>query len=239
MTTTTTTPDLIGLFSRDRLGRVRSPITMPGYRRGQAPANKGTRRQPEPLAREEVIAIIKQTSRRGLGGFRDRALIVLLWRCGLRITEALDLRVRDLDLDHMFLRVQHGKGNKYRMVALDETTVKELREWLRLRDMIPGLPASAPVFCTISQPAPGGRMGAPQFRSKLKILAQRAGVDRDVYPHQFRHTCARDLIEDGLSVLVVQEQLGHEHATTTEHYIGRLMPRDRLKAIHGRPNVEI
>jgi integrase/recombinase XerD len=82
-------------------------------------------------------------------------------------------------------------------------------------------------------------MGAPQFRSKLKLLAERAGVDRDVYPHQFRHTCARDLVNDGFSILVVQEQLGHEHVATTEHYIGRLMPRDRLRLIHGRSGVEL
>jgi integrase/recombinase XerD len=235
----TETPDLMGALT-DRLGRRPSPITMPGNRKGQAPGNKGLRRKPEPLSREEVLAIIRQTSRRGLGGARDRALIITLWRCSLRIAEALDLEPRDLDLEHGFLRVRNGKGNKWRMVAVDSTADKALRAWLDVRARIPNMPTSGgTVFCTITQPQPGTRMGAPAFRSKLKLLAARAGVERDVYPHQLRHTGARDMVVDGMGLLVVKEQLGHEHISTTEHYVGRLLPNQFIKQVHGRPEVEI
>lgn len=234
-------PDLMGIF-RDRLGRPPSPITMPGYRKGEAPANKGRRRSPEPFTKAEVLAIVRETSRRGHAGWRDRALIITLWRTGLRISEALDLRVRDLELEHGFLRVRHGKGDKFRIVAIDHDAVDVLADWLGRRAGIPGIASGGFVFCTISQPMPGSRMGAPQFRTKLKLLADRAGIDKDlddVYPHQLRHTHATDLVLEGHSLLVVKDQLGHDHLSTTEHYVGRLAPSHRLKVLHDRPGFEI
>lgn len=224
----------------DRLGRRPSPITMPGYRAGQPPANKGRRRKPEPLSQDEVLAILRQTSRRGYGGARDRTLIVTLWRCALRISEALDLEPRDLDLDHGFMRVREGKGGKWRMVAVDPTADKALRDWLEVRSRIPAMPEKGgKVFCTISRPEPGTRMGAPAFRTKLKLLAARAGVERDVYPHQLRHTSARDMAEDDLGLLVIQAQLGHAHISTTEHYIGQLGQAQWLDRARARPEIEI
>jgi integrase/recombinase XerD len=215
---------------------------MPGYREGQAPANKGKRRNPEPFTKDEVLAIVRQTSRRGHAGWRDRALIIVLWRTGLRISEALDLRIRDLELEHGFLRVRHGKGDKFRIVAIDPDAVTVLKEWLERRAEIPGIKPGGHVFCTISQPAPGGRMGAPQFRTKLKQLAERAGIDKhveDVYPHQFRHTHATEMVLEGHSLLLVKDQLGHDHLSTTEHYVGRLAPAQRLRALHERPGFEL
>lgn len=215
---------------------------MPGYRKGAPPANKGRRRDPEPFTQEEVRAIVRQTSRRGPAGFRDRALIVVLWRCGLRISEALDLRPRDLELEHGFLRVRHGKGDKFRIVAIDSGAKEVLADWLRRREEVPNMKRGGHVFCTISQPEPGGRMGAPQFRTKLKLLAERAGIDKDlddVYPHQFRHTHATELVMEGTPLTVVKEQLGHDHLSTTEHYVKRIAPIHLLKALHDRPEFRI
>lgn len=241
-TMTTPTPDLMEMF-RDRLGRRPSPIVMPGYRRGQPPATKGRRREPDPFTKEEVLAIVRETSRRGYGGWRDRALIIVLWRCGLRISEALDLKVRDLDLEHGFLRIRYGKGDKAGLVVIDPDAIEVLNQWLERRSRIPGIePGRGYVFCTISQPAPGGRMGAPQFRTKLKLLAERAGIDRDVddvYPHQFRHTAATDLALEGHSLPVIKEQLRHEHITTTERYIKRCAPTRLLQELQNRPGFEI
>lgn len=227
---------------RDRLGRRPSPITMPGYRKGERPATKGRRRDPEPFSEEEVLAIVRQTSRRGYGGWRDRALIITLWRAGLRISEALNLKTNHLDLDRGFLRVRYGKGGKSRIVGLDPKTVEILADWLKRRAEIPGMPQMGYVFCTISQPAPGGRMGAPQFRTKLKLLATRAGIERDawdVYPHQFRHTHATDLALEGRPMAVIKERLGHEHLSTTERYIKDVAASQLVAAIHERPSFEL
>lgn len=215
---------------------------MPGYRRGQPPATKGRHRDPEPFTKEEVLAIVRQTSRRGHAGWRDRALIVTLWRTGLRISEALDLRVRDLELEHGFLRVRHGKGDKAGIVAVDNSAVEVLREWLERRAQIPGVAPTGYVFCTISQPAPGGRMGAPQFRTKLKLLAQRAGIDKEidnVYPHQFRHTHATDLALEDVPLAVIKEQLRHNHLSTTERYIKSVAAPRLLRQLRDRPGFEI
>ena len=235
------TPDLMEVF-RDRLGRPPSPITMPGYRKGLPPANKGRRRDPEPFTQAEVLAMVRQTSRRGHAGWRDRALIITLWRTGLRISEALDLKVRDLDLEHGFLRVRHGKGDKYGLVVIDASAIEILADWLERRARIPGIKPGGYVFCTISEPAPGGRMGAPQFRTKLKLLAERAELDRDpddVYPHQFRHTHATDLALEDVPIAVIKEQLRHDHMSTTERYIQRVAPTRRLAALQNRPAFEI
>jgi site-specific recombinase XerD len=235
------TPDLMGIF-RDRLGRRPSPIVMPGYRAGQAPGNKGLIREPDPFTDDEVIAMVKETSRRGYGGWRDRALIIVLWRCGLRISEALNLRVRDLDLEHGFMKVRYGKGHKSRVVVVDPDTVEVLRDWFRRREQVPGMAANGFVFCTISQPAPGGRMGAPQFRTKLKLLAERAGLDRDpneIYPHQLRHTTATNLANEGKPISAIKEQLGHEHLSTTEGYIKRVAPVHLHRVLSDRPVLEL
>ena len=232
----------MGLF-RDRLGRRPSPVVMPGYRKGQPPATKGRRRDPDPFTKEEVLAIVRQTSRRGYGGWRDRALIIVLWRCGLRISEALALKVRDLDLEHGFLRIRHGKGDKPGLLVIDPDAIEVLSEWLKRRSEIPGIdPGRGYVFCTISQPAPGGRMGAPQFRTKLKLLAKRAGIERDiddVYPHQFRHTHATDLALEDVPITVIKEQLRHDHLATTERYIKRVAPTRLLQQLKDRPGFEI
>lgn len=215
---------------------------MPGYRKGQAPATKGRRRNPDPFTKEEVLAIVRQTSRRGHGGWRDRALIIVLWRCGLRIAEALDLKVRDLDLEHGFIRIRHGKGDKAGLVVIDPDAIEILTDWLERRSKIPGISPGGYVFCTISQPAPGGRMGAPQFRTKLKLLARRAGIERDVfdvYPHQFRHTHATDLALEGVPLSVIKEQLRHDHLSTTEGYIKRVAPTRLLQELKDRPGFEI
>jgi site-specific recombinase XerD len=215
---------------------------MPGYRKGQPPANKGRRRTPDPFTQDEIVALVKQTSRRGHGGARDRALIVVLFRCGLRISEALNLRVRDVDLERGLVRVRHGKGDKDRIAAIDVDAAEILRGWLERRAGIPGIGPGGYVFCTISQPAPGGRMGAPQFRTKLKLLAERAQLDRDrvdVIPHNMRHGHATELAHEGKPLTVIQQQLGHEHLSTTEGYIRRIAGAQLLAAMHDRPELGI
>ena len=220
----------------DRIGRRRSPVTLPGYGKGRVNRDRGQRRSPQPLSQEEIVAILRQLNPKTLGGCRDRALIVMLWRTGLRIREALDLKPEDLDLDGGFLRVMHGKGDRFRIVGIDPSALAVIREWLKLRSRIPNLPArTAPVFCTIMQPCPGGHLGQPAVRSKLKLLAERAGVEKRVHPHGFRHTHATELALENMPLYVIKEQLGHEYISTTERYIARLAPVHRLKYVHERP----
>ena len=91
------------------------------------------RRPPEVLTEAEAIALMKACSTRAPTGVRNRALIAVLWRCGLRISEALALELRDVDLQEGTVRVRHGKGDRSRTVGLDEQTTALLARWLDRR----------------------------------------------------------------------------------------------------------
>jgi site-specific recombinase XerD len=113
-----------------------------------APPASSRRRPPEVLSESEVIALIRACSTRAPTGVRNRALIAVLWRSGLRISEALALELRDVDLQAGTLRVRHGKGDRSRTVGVDEQTAAMLARWVdRRRGLRPG--ARAPVFCTL------------------------------------------------------------------------------------------
>jgi len=110
---------------------------------------------------------------------RNRALIAVLWRCGLRISEAL----RDVDLEAGTVRVRHGKGDKSRTVGIDEQTAALLARWIdRRRKLSPG--ARAPIFCTLA----GGRIDSSYVRRLLPRLAAKAGINRRVHAHGLRPT---------------------------------------------------
>jgi site-specific recombinase XerD len=124
------------------------------------------------LSEPEAIALIKACSTRAPTGIRNRALIAVLWRSGLRISEALALELRDVDLQAGTLRVRHGKGDKSRTVGVDEQTAALLARWLdRRRRLSPG--ARAPVFCTLA----GGRVDPSYARHLLPRLARNTGSE--------------------------------------------------------------
>ncbi|MGH2930611.1 MAG: tyrosine-type recombinase/integrase, partial [Solirubrobacteraceae bacterium] len=107
---------------------------------------RSRRRPPEVLSEAEVIALIKACSSRASTGVRNRALIAVLWRSGLRISEALALELRDVDLKKGTIRVRHGKGDRSRTVGVDEQTSALLARWIdRRKGFGPG--ARSPVFC--------------------------------------------------------------------------------------------
>ena len=103
----------------DAAGRRRSPATVPGYHRGRPPANKGVRYPADPPTVEEIVAVMRAAGY-GLNGLRLRALVVLMWRAGLRISEALALAETDLDGRRGAVLVRSGKGGKRREVGMDD-----------------------------------------------------------------------------------------------------------------------
>ena len=109
---------MTGLLLLDAAGRRRSPATMPGYHRGRPPRNKGLRYPADPPTVEEMVAVMRCAGD-SLHGLRTRALIVLLWRAGLRISKALALAESDLDPSRGGVLVRRGKGGKRREVGLD------------------------------------------------------------------------------------------------------------------------
>jgi integrase len=135
---------------RDRAGRARSPATMPGFHAGRAPRNKGRRYPADPPKVEEIIAVMRAAGDRPHGR-RLRGLVVIVWRAGLRIQEALALAEADFDQRRGALLVRHGKGGRRREVGMDAWGWDELQPWLEVG---PELPVG-PLFCVINGPTRG------------------------------------------------------------------------------------
>ena len=143
----------------DSAGRRRSPATMPGYHAGRAPRNKGQLYPADTPTVEEIVAVMRLTVEHR-HGWRLRAMIVVLWRAGLRIHEALALAERDLDPRRGSLLVRDGKGGKRREVGMDEWGWEQLRPWLSARAELP----LGRLFCIIDHPRTplGERRGPPR-----------------------------------------------------------------------------
>jgi Phage integrase family len=119
----------------DAAGHRRSPVTMPGFHEGRAPRNKGRRYPADPPTVEEIIAVMREAGSRA-DGVRLRALIVILWRAGLRIGEALDLAETDLDAARGAVLVRRGKGGRRREVGMDRWAWSQLEPWLAIRGQL-------------------------------------------------------------------------------------------------------
>lgn len=146
----------------DAAGRRRSPATMPGYLGGRAPRNKGMSFPADPPRPEEIIRVMRQVGgdRHGL---RVRALIAVLWRGGLRISEALALAETDVDERRGSLLVRHGKGDKRREAGMDDWGFEQLAVWLERRVELP----VGPLFCVIDGQTRGRGWAATAARCEL------------------------------------------------------------------------
>jgi integrase len=137
----------------DAAGRHRSPATLPGFHAGRPPRNKGRRYPADPPTIEEIVAVMRHAGDE-LHGRRLRELIVVLWRAGLRIHEALALGEADLDRRRGSLLVRRGKGGRRREVGMDEWAWEQLQPWLDARGELP----VGPLFCIITGPDTRTRM---------------------------------------------------------------------------------
>jgi site-specific recombinase XerD len=174
----------------------------------------------EPLTRAEVNALLAQCSRRAPTGIRNRALITVLYRTGLRIFEALALQPKDVDLDNGILRVLHGKGNKQRTVGLDSGTIDALTRWLEVRAAYVPKNGGRKLFCTLE----GQPVQQQYVRNMLRRIAAKAGVEKRVHPHGFRHTHAAELVQEHAPMTVIRDQLGHASLATTDRYLRSIAP---------------
>jgi site-specific recombinase XerD len=216
----------------DRLGRPRTPVTRPGCRRGEQPPNYGLKLPAEILTPVEIGRMIGACGR-GPGGLRHRALIVVLWRGGLRSAEALALELRDVDRDAGTLTVRHGKGNRRRVVGFDPAAFAVLERWLDVRARL-GVPRGAPVFCTITSSNLGRPLGAPYWRQTIKDLGRKAGIEKRVHSHGLRHTHATELMRERVPMVVIQRQLGHSSLGVTQRYVNHLHPHEVIEAMQQR-----
>ena len=193
------------------------------------PWNKGRKLPAEPLTQDEVLALLKGCSNRAPTGIRNRALIALFYRAGLRVKEALSLMPKDCDLKQGTIRVLHGKGDKSRLVGLDPEASAVLQRWLDRRQRL-GINGRHPVFCTLK----GKPLYSAYTRNLMKRLAAKVGIEKRVHPHGLRHTHAYELANEGTPLHVIQQQLGHSSLATTDRYVRHLNPQAVVDVMRGR-----
>jgi integrase/recombinase XerD len=189
-------------------------------------APRKAQRLPKVLARGEVDRLLAQPIGDTPAALRDRALLELMYACGLRATEAIELEVGDVDLDAGLLRAR-GKGAKERLVPIGRSAVHALRLWLaRGRPLLVGERLEPRLFVN--------RRGGGLTRQGLYKVVQRhaksAGLDKKMSPHTLRHTFATHLLAGGCDLRALQEMLGHADIATTQIYTH--LSAERLKDVY-------
>ncbi|MDR2733564.1 MAG: site-specific tyrosine recombinase XerD [Spirochaetota bacterium] len=175
---------------------------------------KSLRTLPSLLSREEVEALISWNKPNTSAGLRNRAMIELLYSCGLRISELLDLSMNNIDFTDGFLTVR-GKGSKERVVPAGESALHLLREYLGYaRQALLGKERNHYVFLNVR----GKRMSRMGAWKIVHAAALGAGIGKPLSPHTLRHSCATHLLEGGADLRSVQEFLGHADIGTTQVY---------------------
>ena len=211
----------------DAAGRRRSPATLSDFHAGRAPGSKGQRYAADPPTVDEIIAVMRHAAHARYGN-RLNGLIVVLWRAGLRINEALSLTETDLEEQRGSVLVRHGKNDRRRQVGMDAWGWTALGPWLAERAALP----VGPLFCVIAGPTAGHAWSASAARLQLHQVAVEAAVRGRFAPHQLGHAHAVELLREGIPLPLIQRQLGHiqhSHLSTNRHLPARnLLGGDHL-----------
>src|SRR4029453_3903400 len=207
----------------------RQPADGSPRRRRRRPANKGQRYPAEVLTADEVRALITACSNCAPTGVRNRALLVLLYHAGCRISEALRLLPKDLDRAAGTVTVLRGKGGTRRTIGLDPGAFAVVERWLDVRAK-QGISGRSPIVCTLK-----GKPLAPAYvRALMPRLARRAGIEKRVHAHGLRHTHAAELALEGHPMNLIQAQLGHTSLATTSRYLAHIAPAQLIAAMRAR-----
>ena len=169
---------------------------------------------PTVLSVDEVWAILDSVDLSKPEGHRNRAILEVLYSCGLRVSELVNLKISDLFPDEQFIRV-FGKGSKQRLVPIGEPALKAIRLYREIRDAGPVQKAAEDILFLNRR---GGKLTREMIFHIVKEQAAVAGIRKEISPHTFRHSFATHLVENGADLRVVQQMLGHESILTTEIY---------------------
>jgi integrase/recombinase XerD len=187
-----------------------------------------SRKLPQVLSRGEIERLLAQPKGTEPAALRDRALLELMYACGLRASEAIGLELRDLDLEEGVLRAR-GKGSKERVVPVGQSAVRALGTYLERGrgPLVKGRPEPR-LFVNFR----GGPLTRQGLYKIVRRHAMRAGLADRMSPHTLRHTFATHLLAGGCDLRSVQEMLGHADVTTTQLYTH--LSSERLKDVYFR-----
>ena len=210
------------------VGRRRPP---PASTKALPPRNKGRRYPPDPPTVEEIIAVMRAAGERP-EGVRLRGVIVVLWRAGLRISEALALNETDLDPDrgvaaHPPRQGRQASRGRNGPVGVGAPRAMAPATERRCR------PGRCSASCAV--PRAGGPARRPGIRAQLHHAARAADVRRRFAPHQLTHAHAVEMSREGISLIVIQRQLGHADLAITSRYLRGIDNTEIIAAVHDRP----
>lgn len=192
-------------------------------------AGDGGREHDELLTVDEARALIRSASNRAPTGIRNRALIVSMYRVGLRPGEALALRCGDVDLAEGTVAVPARKGGTGRVVGIDPGSAEIVRRWLQRREK-QGIDPDAPLFCTLA----GESLKAAYVRELLPRLARKAGIAKRVHPLGLRYTCAAEMAAEGYPTALIETHLGVAVSGSARRYLRQFSPDEVVSAVRGR-----
>ena len=207
-----------------------------GRRPGQPAPNKGQRYPAEPLTADEVGALLAGCSHRAPTGIRNRALVTLLYRSGLRVSEVLALRPADVDLAAHTVRLLDTKSGQPQTRGFHPSADDALARWLDTRKALGigrrrlecgGAGTGGRLVCTLA----GGPLSDDYVRGLLRRLGARAGIAKRVHPHGLRHTFAVELEHAGTPVTVISKLLGHSSVAVTARYLDHLTNGQAVAAL--------
>jgi len=188
---------------------------------------------PEVLSIEEIDLLINAIDLSTPEGQRNKAMLETLYCCGLRVTELVTLKISDIVFEEEFVRVI-GKGNKQRLVPLGKSAEKFIK--IYLEEVRPHIPVQKDMQDIVFLNRSGKGMTREMVFIIIQQLKKKAGLNKKISPHTFRHSFATHLVEGGADLRAVQEMLGHSSITTTEIYthIDREYLRDAILRFHPR-----
>ncbi len=169
---------------------------------------------PEVLSVKEIDNLEDAIDLTKWEGQRNRAIIEVLFSCGLRVSELVSLHISDLYLKEKFIRVL-GKGKKERLVPISDSAVKEIEFWFADRNLMNIKPGEEDYVFLNRR---GAHLTRVMIFTIIKRLAEAAGIKKKISPHTFRHSFATALLEGGANLRAIQEMLGHESIGTTQIY---------------------
>jgi site-specific recombinase XerD len=196
-----------------------------GQEAGERPPNFGKTYPAEVLTPGEVAALLAQCSHRAPTGIRNRALLTLLYRSGLRISEVLALRVSDVNMTTHSLRLLDTKSGHAQTRGFHSAADDALARWMDKRREL-GI-RNGNLFCTLE----GGALSDDYVRGLLRRLAAKAGIEKRVHPHGLRHTFAVELERAGTPVTVISKLLGHSSVAVTSRYLDHLTNHQAITAL--------
>lgn len=192
------------------------------------PLPRTERYLPETMNELQVDRLLEGVPVDAPRGRRDRAILELLYASGLRVSELVNARLENLDLDARIIRVT-GKGNKTRLVPVGQKACDAIHAYLeKERPEMVGKRTGSEVFLS----SRGTKLTTVRIWQIVKTCAKNAGLDINVYPHLLRHSFATHLLSNGADLRIIQEMLGHADISTTQIYTH--VDQQRLKAVHHR-----